>query len=68
VLQKRNYIVAMHLFFIDNDCLQILRKQHKTRDDFRSFIELRGKNIQEYVANEFKFQKVITLAEDDEED
>ena len=55
-------------FFIDNDCLQILRKQHKTRDDFRSFIELRSKNIQEYVANEFKFQKVITLAEDDEED
>ena len=55
-------------FFIDRDCLNILRKQHKKREDFVSFIKLRGKLIQDYVANEFNFGKVADHSEDDEEE
>ena len=55
-------------FFIDSDCLNILRKQHKKREDFVSFIKLRGKLIQDFVANEFNFGKVDDHSEDDEEE
>ena len=55
-------------FLIDRNCLEILLKASKKRENFLSFIERRGKLVQDYVASEFKFQKVDRLAEDDDED
>ena len=60
-------------FFIDELCLKILRKPNKMRDDFRSFIEHRGKLIQDHVASEYNFPKDTSIdareqAGNDEED
>ncbi len=54
-------------FFIDKRCIEIMEKPMKMRADFNSFINERGKIVQEYIAQNWGFATDTQQVEDEEE-
>lgn len=55
-------------FFIDDRCLEIMEKPGKTKADFYSFISERGKLVQQYMAEKWRFTPDSEQIEDEEEE
>ena len=55
-------------YFIDGQSLDILEQQQKTFSDYKSFIALRGKAIQDYVASTYSFRIGGEEAEEEDAD
>ena len=55
-------------FFINQRCLEIMEKSRKTKEDFRSFINVRGKLLQEYIAANWRFTPDAEHVEDEDEE
>jgi hypothetical protein len=54
-------------FFIDERCIEIMEKPHKTKDDFNLFVKERGRLIQEHIARRWGFVQDAQQVEDEEE-
>ena len=54
-------------FFIDENCLKIMSKPNKTKDDFALFVKERGRLIQEHIAQRWGFIPDAQQVEDEEE-
>ena len=55
-------------FFINERCLEIMGKPDKTKEDFRLFIEERGRLIQNYIAERWGFATDSQQQVEDEEE
>ena len=56
-------------FFIDEECLKILRKPSKSLADFNEFIDLRTKNMEKYFGENYNFQIATDqVAEEEDQD
>lgn len=53
-------------FFIDGNCLKIMEKPNKTKEDFKEFISARGKLIEDYIAEKWGFISDAQQHGDDE--
>ena len=55
-------------FFIDDNCLAILERPSKTKEDLAEFIAARGKLIEDYIAQEWGFTSDAQQEGDDEDE
>ena len=55
-------------FFINERCLEIMKKPSKTKDDFSSFIKERGRLIREHITREWDFISDAEQQVEDEEE
>ena len=59
---------ALAPHFINDECLGILKKRNKTREDFHAFVFARGREIQRHIEATWNFRIDTELAEDEDDE
>ena len=70
VNQERGNVAEVYApFFVDEECIEVMKKPAKTKDDFNKFVSLRGSLFQHYIVDRWGFQaQNVPVVDDDEAD